>query len=158
MSDEGSAREPDPATLAGLVDRACDRFEADWRAGRRPRIEEYLDGAPEPGRPALLRELVMLELDFRRRDGERPTPHEYRARFPEHARFFDAILEPTPPCDSAPLAVAPGGQDTERDLLFGILAVQMGFLSLEAFAEGMQARALDESRPCLLYTSPSPRD
>ncbi len=28
-----------PLTLVRCVDRACDRFEADWRAGRRPKIE-----------------------------------------------------------------------------------------------------------------------
>src|SRR5262249_53587652 len=33
-----------------------------------------------------------------------------------------------------------------RDLLFGILAVQMGLLSLEALAEGVKARSRDESR------------
>ena len=26
------------------IDRACDRFEAAWRAGERPRLEPYLDG------------------------------------------------------------------------------------------------------------------
>jgi WD40 repeat protein/serine/threonine protein kinase len=93
--------------------------------------------------PALLRDLVMLELEFRRRDGEWPTMQEYRARFPEHGTSLDSILGPTPLDEPTPRA----GTDTERDLLFGILAVQMGLLSLDAFARGMQARALDESRP-----------
>src|SRR5262245_45777122 len=31
-----------PLTLAGRVDRACDAFEAAWRAGQRPRIEDLL--------------------------------------------------------------------------------------------------------------------
>jgi WD40 repeat protein/serine/threonine protein kinase len=142
VSDEESRCESEPVTLAGLVDRACDRFEADWKAGRRPRIEDYLDDTPEPGRPALLRELVLLELEFRRKQGERPMLQEYRVRFPEHNASLDSILEPTSLHDSP----ARAGTDTERDLLFGILAVQRGFISLEAFAEGMQARARDESR------------
>src|SRR5262249_41345047 len=48
--------------------------------------------------------------------------------------------------DAAPPAATCGEPDTERDLLFGILAVQMGLLSLEALARGMQARARDQSR------------
>ncbi len=42
----------------GLVDRldlACDRFEAAWRAGARPRIKDYLCEAAETERPTWLR-------------------------------------------------------------------------------------------------------
>jgi serine/threonine-protein kinase len=136
-----------PLTLAGRVDAACDRFEADWKAGRRPRIDAYLADAAESERPALLRELLMLELEFRGRLGERPGVEEYRARFPGHRAIIDTLLEPTRIQEPAPRAGTRGRPDTERDLLFGILAVQMGFISLQAFAEGMQARARDESRP-----------
>src|SRR5262249_39723538 len=54
----------------------------------------------------------------------------------------DSAPRPGPP---PPPAATRGEPDTERDLLYGILAVQMGFLSLEALAEGLQARARDES-------------
>ena len=66
--------------LARQIDEACDRFEADWKAGRRPRIEDYLAGVPGPGRPALLRELLELELAYRRKGGERPTAGRVPAR------------------------------------------------------------------------------
>ena len=29
-------------SIAALIDRACDRFEAVWKSGQQPRIEEYL--------------------------------------------------------------------------------------------------------------------
>ncbi len=29
--------------LARRIDEVCRRFEADWRAGRQPHIEDYLD-------------------------------------------------------------------------------------------------------------------
>src|SRR5262245_62713024 len=32
------------------LDALGDRFEADWAAGRTPRIEDYLAGVPEPDR------------------------------------------------------------------------------------------------------------
>ena len=34
--------EPLPLTVARQIDADCDRFEAEWRAGRQPRIEDYL--------------------------------------------------------------------------------------------------------------------
>jgi hypothetical protein len=36
------------------------RFEADWRAGHRPRVEDYLDGGVDAGRAALRAELIAL--------------------------------------------------------------------------------------------------
>ena len=63
MTDDPTAYDaPPPRELTRLIDEACDRFEADWAAGRRPRIEDALAGIPEPGRPDLLRELLKLDL------------------------------------------------------------------------------------------------
>jgi eukaryotic-like serine/threonine-protein kinase len=76
------------ATQAEELDRACDRFEAAWRAGERPRIENYLAGLAEALQSTLLGELIAVELVWRRRLGECPRTAEYRDRFPDHA---DAI-------------------------------------------------------------------
>src|SRR5262249_25187271 len=67
---------------ARQVDEACYRFEMAWKAGQRPRIEEFAAGVEEAVRPALLAELVALEIDYRLLAGEQPGPEEYRARFP----------------------------------------------------------------------------
>jgi tRNA A-37 threonylcarbamoyl transferase component Bud32 len=83
---------PPPLSLALRVNDACDRFEADWTAGRRPRIEVALEGCSETDRPALLRELMALELELRRSRGEQPAPIEYHSRFPDHADAIDAIF------------------------------------------------------------------
>jgi serine/threonine-protein kinase len=76
-------------TVAARIDEACDCFEADWRAGRRPRIEELLEAEPEAWRPELLRHLFAVELAYRRRAGEAHEPDEYRCRFPAHASLID---------------------------------------------------------------------
>jgi tRNA A-37 threonylcarbamoyl transferase component Bud32 len=99
--DESSGGEP-PRTLAERWDRLCDRFEDDLRGGRRPRIEDYLREMPEPGRAALVRELLGLELAYRIAAGERPCADEYGARFPEfdspvRAAFDTTALAPGPP-------------------------------------------------------------
>jgi serine/threonine protein kinase/Tfp pilus assembly protein PilF len=72
------------------IDAICDRFEVAWRAGESPRIEDYLDGWPEPERANLFWELLAVELELRRGIGEVPTPEEYRARFPEQSEVVDA--------------------------------------------------------------------
>ena len=66
------------ATQAEELDRACDRFEAAWRAGERPRIEDHLAGMTEPLRSALLGELIAdrarLAAERRREPGTGRVP------------------------------------------------------------------------------------
>ena len=59
-----------PLPLARQVEVAYQRFEAAWRAGQRPAIEDHLGGLPGPARAVLLPELLELELSCRRRAGE----------------------------------------------------------------------------------------
>src|SRR3972149_4459444 len=62
----------------------CTRFEADWKAGRRPRIEDFLDHAPEEARAELLGELLAVELQWRQSQKEEPAREEtLRARCPQ---------------------------------------------------------------------------
>jgi WD40 repeat protein len=68
-----------PPELAEWVDQVCDRFEAAWKAGRRSRIEEYLEGVPEKERTALLHELVPLDVHYRRLAGDNPQIDDYKA-------------------------------------------------------------------------------
>ena len=63
------------------VDAACHRFEAEWKAGREARIEDYLAGWEEPERSKLLYELMNLEISYRRQQGDQPVPEEYESRF-----------------------------------------------------------------------------
>jgi eukaryotic-like serine/threonine-protein kinase len=64
------------------LDQACDRFEIAWKTQGSVRIEDYLAEATEAERGVLLRELLILELSYRRRQGEHPAPREYLDRFP----------------------------------------------------------------------------
>jgi WD40 repeat protein/serine/threonine protein kinase len=92
-----------PLTLARRLDQVCDRFEEAWVAGGRPRAEEFVAELPPAARPELLRELLRIELEQRRRRGEQPAADEYAARFPEQkARLADLLAGP------APLPAVPG--------------------------------------------------
>jgi serine/threonine protein kinase len=79
-------------SVAQRVDQVCDRFEAAWLAGERPRIEEFIRDVPEPERATLLCELLRLELHYRSQAGEKPAPEEYRQRFPENGAQIRNIL------------------------------------------------------------------
>jgi eukaryotic-like serine/threonine-protein kinase len=74
------------------VDEACDRFEAAWRAGAPPLIEDFVDGTTDSYRPVLLRHLLDLELDYRGALGESIGSSEYRRRFPGHEVLIDSIF------------------------------------------------------------------
>ena len=71
------------AVKARQADQVCDCFEATWRTGQRPRIEDFLDDVSEPSRTILLRELIALDAAYRRLRGESPRLSEYRTRFPD---------------------------------------------------------------------------
>jgi serine/threonine protein kinase len=88
MSDQTQDRvERGSLSPAKRIERICTRFEAAWQAGQRPPIEEYLAEAPEPERPPLLRELLALELWYRRQVHESLIVDEYRQRFLDHAEL-----------------------------------------------------------------------
>ena len=77
------------ATQAEEMDRACDRFEGEWRAGARPDLAAYLAGPSGPVRAALVRELIAVDVAWRKRAGERPAAEDYLRPFPSDA---DAVL------------------------------------------------------------------
>jgi serine/threonine-protein kinase len=78
------------------IDSACMRFEEMWKSGRQPRLEDFLGQGEGPEQQALLRELLLVDLHYRGRLGEKPTPEEYRARFPQAVEMIDAVLAGAP--------------------------------------------------------------
>ncbi|HEY7428643.1 MAG TPA: serine/threonine-protein kinase [Gemmataceae bacterium] len=76
------------------LEETCCRFEEDWQAGRRPYLEDFLAEAGGAERMALLRELFRLDLYYRRRAGEDPSPEEYETRFPEATAVLQEAFAP----------------------------------------------------------------
>jgi predicted Ser/Thr protein kinase len=68
------------------IEAVCSGFERAWKAARspaeRPSIEEYLAGVGGSERAALLGELIMLDLEFRRRHDDTLDRQQYHSRFP----------------------------------------------------------------------------
>jgi eukaryotic-like serine/threonine-protein kinase len=95
--------DPDSLDLdqARRIDAICRRFEADWRAGKRPPIDDYVADIPDEARPALHAELEALESELRQSD-------ETMAR-PESTAAPEALLPST--ATEAP-TIAPGSPST----------------------------------------------
>jgi tetratricopeptide (TPR) repeat protein len=92
----GSGNESLSLSLARRVDALCHRFEQAWKEGRPPVIEDYLAEAPAPDRSPLLRELIALDMAYRRLAGEQPQAAAYHARFPQLAPGLSLTDADTP--------------------------------------------------------------
>jgi serine/threonine protein kinase/ABC-type amino acid transport substrate-binding protein len=102
MGDESAAPEESlPLSVEQCIDPVCQSFEAAWKAagesGTWPRIEDYLAAVGKSERGPLLRELIRVELHYRRQRGESHGPEEYRRRFPGHEALIDAVFGPVSP-------------------------------------------------------------
>ncbi|MBV8268844.1 MAG: protein kinase, partial [Planctomycetaceae bacterium] len=117
------------------IDRACDRFEAQWRAGPRPRIEDYLRAFPEPQRPELFHQLLKVELELRRDRGDEPTPDGYRRQFPQYREQIDAVAfgrtTSLPPREPHPRSAGPKATADDNPLDHGALAAETQALTPE---------------------------
>jgi serine/threonine-protein kinase len=87
MSEPSHTNDQRTLALDQLIDQVCSPFEAALRATpdstKAPRIEDYLSTAPRTEHVVILRELVFLEVHYRRLRGDSPQTSEYVARFPE---------------------------------------------------------------------------
>lgn len=82
-----------PITALERIDDLCSDFERKWQAGERPPIESCLpEDIPANQRDVLLMELVALDVDYRRRDGETPSSQDYRDRFPQDGSAIEAAF------------------------------------------------------------------
>ena len=82
-----------PLEAKERIDRVCWAFEQAWQSGDRPRIEEFLANARGPERSALLTELLLLDIDYRQRAGQRPTAEEYHGQFPGDESLIESVFQ-----------------------------------------------------------------
>jgi serine/threonine-protein kinase len=88
------------------LEEACCRFEKAWQAAQRPRLEDFLTGWDGKERLALLRELLRLEVHYRKQGGETPSAADYQTRFPDAITVLDEVFGTAPGADQSQ------GQDT----------------------------------------------
>src|SRR5262249_26219366 len=91
--DRARPQADDSLARARAIHRICESFEAAWRAGDSPAIADFLESLEPAARPELFRELLALELELRRGEGQQPTPAEYLARFPGWEPAVGAVFD-----------------------------------------------------------------
>jgi len=80
-----------PVEQALLLEQACDRFEAKWRAGERPDLAVAIRDLPEAIRPAA--RIRRDRGDYRNRSGEDPVPSDYPDLDPEWLAGLTATFD-----------------------------------------------------------------
>src|SRR5262249_39673260 len=80
-------------TSLDRFDAVVDSFESACRSGSLPSVSAYLETISPEERPALLRELIQLELEYKMRAGNAVRVGHYLARYPELAEDRQAVLD-----------------------------------------------------------------
>jgi WD40 repeat protein/tRNA A-37 threonylcarbamoyl transferase component Bud32 len=128
MSEQGAVPLGEPLPLPRRIDQVCNRFEAAWQTGT-PRIEDFIEGWGEPERGALLRELVLIDLEYRRAQGEECRAEEYCARFP--------ALDLSDADDDGPRRASPPAEELTVEVAASALPRPEAVPPLAALAAGM---------------------
>jgi serine/threonine protein kinase len=96
MNAENDPRswQDDVARWGAEIDEICDEFDAAWRSGGEPSLEEFLGrrGIPIDHQPKLFGYLLDLELEYRTSRGERPSSSSYRRRFPSFSEIVEVRM------------------------------------------------------------------
>ena len=71
------------------IDEACDRFDASWKAGSAPQLEDYLAAIRPEQQAEAFRCLLQVECWYRRRNTDTLDPRPYRERFPDFRQEVD---------------------------------------------------------------------
>jgi len=83
------------------IDQVCDRFEAAWKRGERPCLEDQLSQVETEARADLLRELLLVEWEILRQRNQRVALDSYLTRFPTDQplvnELFHRAVPPAPP-------------------------------------------------------------
>src|SRR4051812_37854357 len=94
-----------PLKLVQRIDALCLAFEKAWLAAEGPRLEEYLEQLPEAERPALLAELLPLEMELRLRGGDRTAPRDLFERFPGEQGKIETLWREIAESEARPAAL-----------------------------------------------------
>jgi|GEM_PF-5395850 len=75
------------------LDQICDEFENAWKAGNAPDLWALVKSSDNLDAETLLRELIPLDLSYRRARGEPFDAKDYQSAGAEHADLIQTILK-----------------------------------------------------------------
>ena len=89
-----------PVETLERIDPYVNRFEKAWQSGTPPPIDDFLPkGGPD--RLAVLKELVMVDMERRRQAGTPARAEDYLERYPELAPYLHPTRQQDPPIQAA---------------------------------------------------------
>lgn len=133
-----------PLVAKQRIDAICATFESACRNGTPLAIETIVGEAPEAERPALLAELLHIDIEWRKRRGEPAPVAEYLARFPEHETVVRSIYN-----DVRPLSLTIVGHDPDGEPLKKPSAAAGAIAEAETFAPVVKGVKQAESLPTI---------
>lgn len=113
-------------------------FEAAWRRGDRPVIDDWLGDTDNVQQRSDLKELLSIELSWRRKSGEDPQPDEYHRRFPEYSSEIDIVFASF---DQATIPVSSSTSAPEHDTT----ASRMDVTTVPSTAPGQRHDAAEKT-------------
>ena len=84
------------------INAICLDFESNCKKGNSPRIENQLGDTVGPVRDSLLTELLLLEVDYRLRQGATVLAKDYRDRFPQDIDLVTRVVADSIAAESEP--------------------------------------------------------
>ncbi len=85
-----------PSESLEIIEAICNQFESEWQSGQVPSVETHLQQVREDLRTPLLIELLLLDIDYRTRDGQVPVRSDYDTRFPNETPALDNVFRAKP--------------------------------------------------------------
>ena len=73
------------------IDRVCDAFEAAWRNEPRPSISDFVARGTAAQQSKLFYELLLVDLECRRKVGEQPSRQEYLRAYPQFSSQIEGV-------------------------------------------------------------------
>ncbi|MDA0836255.1 MAG: protein kinase [Planctomycetota bacterium] len=83
----------DYESLLEWMDPIIDDFETAWQSDVPPEIDRFIENVPEDHLPALLRELVLVDLEHRWKAGDRRSIEAYLREFPELVNSDEPVVQ-----------------------------------------------------------------
>lgn len=113
------------------IEVIAERFEKEWVAGKRGDLDRYVRISPPDLRVPLFRELLLIDLVYRRRLGETPTVEEYARRFPDRAAIVAEIFKPQAGASDGDLSVVADRYQIEEPIGTGSFGIVYRATDLE---------------------------
>ncbi len=73
------------------IDRVCDAFETAWRTETRPSIFDFVARGTAAQQSKLFYELLLVDLECRRKEGEQPSRAEYLRAYPQFSSQIEGV-------------------------------------------------------------------